>query len=108
MLRSEFRFSLVQAPQRLLAVLLGESFLGFLAIIALALTLFPMLFPVKPALAAAINTLQWIIISWFAVEYVVAFASARARKAFLVSPWRLIDLATILIPLASLLPSVSH
>jgi Mg2+ and Co2+ transporter CorA len=108
MLRSEFRFSIERWPQRLLAVLLGEAFLGFLAIVAVALTLFPMLFAVKPVVDAAIDTLQWIIIGWFAFEYVFAFASARAKAAFLRSPWRWLDLATILIPLGSLLPSMSH
>jgi Mg2+ and Co2+ transporter CorA len=108
MLRSEFRFSTERGPQRALAVLLGESFLGFLAIVAVALTLFPMLFRVKPGVNAGIDTVQWIIIGWFAVEFVLAFASSRAKLAFLRSPWRWLDLATILIPLASLLPTVSH
>src|SRR5258706_5851591 len=102
MLRSEFRFPIERWPQRLLASLLGEAFLGFLAIVAVALTLFPMLFTVKPAVDAAIDTAQWIIIGWLAFEYVFAFASARAKTAFLRSPWRWLDLATILIPLASL------
>src|SRR3954462_5560833 len=101
MLRTEFRFSISRGPQRLLALLLGEAFLGFLAIVAVALTLFPMLFSVKPVVDAAIDTTQWVIIAWFAVEYLVAFASARAKRAFLTSPWHLLDLATILIPLAS-------
>ena len=108
MLRSEFRFPLVRVPQRLLAWLLSEAFLGLLAIIAVALTLFPMLFLVRPVVDAAIDTLQWIIIGWFAFEYLFAFGSARDRGAFLRNPWRWLDLATILIPMASLLPSVSH
>jgi Mg2+ and Co2+ transporter CorA len=108
MLRSEFRFPIERWPQRLLAMLLGEAFLGFLAIVAVGLTLFPMLFTVKPAVDAAIDTAQWTIIGWFAFEYVFAFALARAKAAFLRSPWRWIDLATVLIPLASLLPSMSH
>src|SRR3954464_9482602 len=108
MLRTEFRFSINRGPQRLLALLLGEAFLGFLAIVAVALTLFPMLFNVNPVVDAALDTLQWIIIAWFAFEYLFAFASARAKSAFLRSPWRWLDLATVLIPLASLLPTMSH
>jgi Mg2+ and Co2+ transporter CorA len=108
MLRSEFRFPLQRWPQRLLALLLGEAFLGFLAIIAVALTLFPMLFAVKPVVDAAIDAVQWVIIAWFAFELIFAFASARAKWAFIRSPWRWIDVATILLPLASLLPQVSH
>ena len=108
MLRSEIRFPLTHWPQRLLAALVGEAFLGFLAIAAVALTLFPMLFALKPVAAAALDTVQWSIIAWFAFEFVFAFASARAKAAFLRSPWRWLDLATIVIPLASLLPTVSR
>lgn len=107
MLRSEFRFSQDSWPLRLLAVLLGEAFMGFLAIISAALTLFPMLFATKPVVDAAIDTTQWAIIGWFAFEYVFAFASAPEKPAFLLSPWRLLDLATILIPLSTLLPTVT-
>ena len=82
--------------------------MGFLAIVAVALTLFPMLFPVSPPVAAGLDAAQWVIIGWFAVEYLVALASSRARSAFLLSPWRLLDLATILLPLASLLPTMSR
>src|SRR6185436_17490581 len=107
MLRSEFRFSLERWPQRLLATLLGEAFMGFLAIVSAALTLFPMLFALKPGVVAGIDNAQWLIIAWFGFEYLFAFASTRAKAAFLLSPWRLLDLATILIPLATLLPSVT-
>lgn len=108
MLRSEFRFPITSRFERLLAVLLGEAFMGLLAIIAAALTLFPMLFPVSDATSAGVDALQWSIIAWFGFEYLFALASARAKRAFLLSPWRLIDLATILLPLAALLPSVSR
>lgn len=108
MLRSDFRFALDHWPQRLVAFLLGESFLGFLAIVAVGLTLFPMLFAVPPAVHAALDGVQWIIIAWFAVEYLVALALAPAKRAFLFNPWRLLDLATILVPLAALLPNVSQ
>jgi Mg2+ and Co2+ transporter CorA len=107
MLRSEFRFQTTHWPQRLLAVLLGEAFMGFLAIVSAALTLFPMLFAVKPFVEAAIDTAQWGIIGWFGFEYVFAFVSAPRKGAFLFNPWRLLDLATIVIPLATLLPSVT-
>jgi hypothetical protein len=92
----------------LLAWLLGEAFLGFLAIVATALTLFPMLFRVGPRTAVALETIQWFIIGWFGFEYAFALATARAKRAFLLSPWRLLDLVTVLIPLATLLPSVSN
>lgn len=108
MLRSEFRFELEHWPQRALAVVLGEPFMGFLAIVSAGLTLFPMLFPLKPVADAAIDTAQWVIIGWFAFEYIFALASAPQKGAFVVNPWRLLDLATIVIPLSTLLPSVTH
>src|SRR5882672_7892670 len=107
MLRSEFLFAIEGWPRRMLALLLGEAFLGFLAIVAVGLTLFPMLFSVPPAVDTAIELAQWGIIGWFAVEFVVAFLSAEDKRRFLTSPWRWLDLATIVIALASLLPSAS-
>src|ERR1051325_1857955 len=107
MLRTEFPFKLEGWPRRILAVVLGEAFLGFLAIIAVALTLFPMLFPVKPDQAAAIDTAQWTIIGWFGVEFLFALIVAPSKRAFLSNPWRWVDLLTIAVPLASLLPAAS-
>src|SRR5439155_7412434 len=51
---------------------------------------------------------QWGIIGWFAVEYLVALAFASSKTVFLRNPWRIIDLATITIPLLTLLPGVSN
>ena len=76
------------------AIALGEPLLGFLAILALALTLFPMLFTVTPAADAAIELLQWAIIVWFTLELAVAFVFAADKRQFLASPWRWLDLAT--------------
>lgn len=107
MLRSDFPFPLDAWPRRLAAFLLGESLLGFLAIVAVGLTLFPVLFAVPPTVHVAVDTLQWLIIAWFAVEYIVAGLLAPAKRAFLLNPWRVLDVLTILIPLTSLLPNVS-
>ncbi len=108
MIRTDFPFRIDRWPQRLVAGLLDEAFLGFLAIVATALTLFPMLFTVGPGPMATIDATQWAIIGWFALEYGFALACARDRGAFLCNPWRWIDLATIIVPLASLLPGVSR
>jgi Mg2+ and Co2+ transporter CorA len=63
---------------------------------------------VKPGVGATLDAAQWMIIGWFAFEYFFALACARAKRAFLLSPWRLIDLATVIIPLVALLPNVSR
>lgn len=107
MLRSELPFSIDTGPRRALAAALGEPFLGLLAILALALTLFPMLFTVTPSAESAIEIAQWAIIAWFSVELVVAFAYAPDKTRFLESPWRWLDLVTILLALGSLLPSAT-
>jgi Mg2+ and Co2+ transporter CorA len=108
MLPSEIPFRTHTWPRRVLAFLLREACLGFFAIIAAALTLFPMLFPVSTGANASLEAFQWGIIALFAVEYVVALVAAPHEGAFLRNPWRLIDALTILLPLVSLLPSVSH
>jgi Mg2+ and Co2+ transporter CorA len=107
MLRTEFPFRIEGWPRRILAVLLGEAFLGFLAILSVALTLFPILFKVGPVVDAAINTAQWAIVGWFAFEFIFAFVIAPSKAAFVSNPWRWLDLFTVAVALASLLPSVS-
>jgi Mg2+ and Co2+ transporter CorA len=105
MLRSELPFAIDTRPARALGVALGEPFLGFLAIVALGLTLFPMLFAVTPAVDTAIEACQWAIVAWFGAELVVAFACSSDKQQFLANPWRWLDLATVLLALGSLLPS---
>ena len=107
MLRSELPFAVDTGPRRALAVVLGEPFLGFLALAALGLTVFPALFAVTPAVDTAIEAAQWAIIGWFSVELAVAFACAPDKAQFLANPWRWLDLATVLVALASLLPSAT-
>ena len=74
MLRSDLPLRPSSRLAGMLAFILGEPFLGFLAIIAVALTLFPMLFAVSPGAARAIEGALWFIIGLFAVEYALALA----------------------------------
>lgn len=90
-----------------LAAVLSEAFLGFLAIVAAALTLVPLLFPTGPQTDALLETAQWSIIGLFAVEYGLALACAQEKKAFLRNPWRGLDLLTIIVPLITLFPKIS-
>ncbi len=91
-----------------LRVVLGEVFLGFLAIVSAALTLIPMLFNTTPQADALLGVGQWSIILLFAVEYGIDLARASSKRRFLLNPWRVVDAATILIPLVTLLPGVSE
>ena len=94
-------------PVRVLAFVLSEAVLGFLAIIAVALTLFPMLFAASPATTGMLGAVQLLIVGLFAVEYSLALTWSQDRRAFLRDPWRWLDLITVVVPLATVLPSVS-
>jgi len=89
------------------AALLSEAFLGFLAIVSVALTLIPMLFAVQAHTGAVIETGQWLIIALFGVDYGLGLTWTSDRRAYLRNGWRLLDLLTIVVPLITLLPQVS-
>ncbi len=93
---------------RLLRFVLGEPFLGFLAIVAAGLTAVPLLFKISTQTDALLEGAQWVIIFLFAVEYGFGLASAESKKRFVLNPWRIVDLATIVIPLASFIPGASE
>ena len=86
---------------------LGEVLLGFLAIVAAALTLIPMLFRVAPSTNSWLETGQWVIVAFFAAEYGLGLICASSRAAFMRSSWRLIDAATIILPMATFVPGVA-
>lgn len=94
-------------PGKAVAFVLGDFCLGFLAILAAALTLVPMLFEVAPATGHLLEVGQWAVIGLFALEYGLGFQAAPQKRAFVLNPWRLLDLTTIAIPLATLAPGVS-
>jgi hypothetical protein len=81
--------------------------MGFLALVALALALIPVLFDVSPAVEQGFDVCEWVIVALFAAEYVVHLVRAPDRRAYVLSGWRLLDLATVVAPLLSILPQVS-
>jgi Mg2+ and Co2+ transporter CorA len=90
-----------------LSFLLGEACLGFLAIVAAGLTVLPMLFKVSAQGEVLLEAGQWLIIFLFAVEYGLAFTSAQSKRTFVLNPWRVVDAATILVPLVTFIPGAS-
>ena len=100
--------ALRKGPSRLVRFVLGDVFLGFLALVAAALTIVPSIFKLTPQLDALLEAGQWTIIALFAVEYGKALAAAGSKGKFMLDPWRIVDAATILIPLATLVPGASH
>jgi hypothetical protein len=83
-------------------VFLGEVFLGFMAIVAAALTTIPLLFTISERTDSLLEAGQWFIVLLFAAEYVLGLVQAPLKRSFVLSPWRLVDAATIIIPLATL------
>ena len=81
--------------------------MGLLALVALATALGPMVFDVSPNVERLLTLLEWLLVAALAAEFVIQGAAADDRRAWLKSPWRIIDVVTILGPIASLLPQVS-
>lgn len=93
-----------------LAGLFNGPVMGLLALIALATALGPMVFDVTPNVERALNVVEWVLVGVFAAEFVTSgtleYRSDNFRE-WAVSPWRVVDLATMLGPLAAVLPQVS-
>lgn len=90
-----------------LARLFNEGVMGFLALVALATALGPLVFDVSPGLEHALTVLEWMLVTAFATEFFVQGAIAPDRRAWMRSPWRIVDALTVLGPVAALLPQVS-
>lgn len=80
--------------------------MGFLALVALASAGGSLVFEVSAETDRWLTLLEGVIILIFVVEFIVQFAVADDRKAWLRSPWRIVDAACIIGPLLSLLPWV--
>lgn len=87
-----------------LSKLLSEPVMGFLALAALVFGFTPELFPVDPRLHRLLSIGEWLVVALFALEYSVNWLLARDRRAYMLDPWRVLDLFIILAPLASLVP----
>ena len=86
---------------------LNEALMGFLALLALATAIGPLVFDFSPATDRLLNVIDWVVLALFIAEFVVQFTIARDRSAWLRSPWRIVDAICIGGPLLSLLPQVS-
>ena len=87
-----------------LARFLNEPVMGFLALGALVFGLTPELFPVSAAQHRVLTAGEWIVVALFALEYAVHFLLADSKRAYVLNPWRLLDLVIIVAPLVSLIP----
>jgi Mg2+ and Co2+ transporter CorA len=81
--------------------------MGFLALVALATALGPLVFDVGPEAERALTVVEWVLVAAFAAEFAVHGAVAEDFGAWSRSRWRIVDAITILGPIVALLPQVS-
>jgi len=90
-----------------LARLFNEGVMGLLALVALATALGPMVFDVGPDVERALTVVEWVLVGAFAAEFFIQGAVAQDFPAWIRSPWRIVDVVTVLGPVVALLPQVS-
>jgi len=78
--------------------------MGFLALAALVFGLTPELFDVAPDQHRLLTAGEWVVVALFALEYAVHWVLAPSKRAYMLDPWRVLDLIIIAAPLVSLLP----
>lgn len=69
-----------------LARLFNEGVMGFLALVALATAVGPMVFDVTPAVERALTVIEWVLVSAFAAEFLISGAVAPSFRAWIRSP----------------------
>ena len=79
----------VQAPLMWASRVLNEAVMGFLALIALATAIGPLVFDVSPATERLIDFVERVVLGLFIAEFAVQFTVARDRSAWMRSPWRI-------------------
>jgi len=90
-----------------LAPLFNGNVMGFLALVAFATALGPIVFDVSSEAERGLTVLEWVLVSTFAAEFCIQGAVAKDRLKWIKNPWRIVDALTILGPVAALLPQVS-
>lgn len=93
---------------RLLGRLLNDTVMGFLAILGFGAALAPFAFDLGPRMLLVLDVVEFVVLAAFIVDLSVGYVLAPDRRAWVRSPWRIIDFVCILGGLASLLPTVSH
>lgn len=89
---------------RRLAHVLSEPVMGFLALAALVFGVVPELFEVDAPWRTLLAVAEWLVVALFALEYAAHLVLAPDKRAYVLDPWRLLDLVIIAAPLVSLAP----
>lgn len=90
-----------------LARLFNEGIMGLLALVALATALGPLVFDVGVDFERALTVVEWVLVGIFAADFFIQGAVAPDFPAWIRSPWRIVDVVTVLGPVVALLPQVS-
>lgn len=89
------------------ARVLNDGVMGLLALVAFGVAIGPMVFDVSPDVEWILTVIEWVLVGAFAAEIAIEGALARNRAAWMRSPWRIVDVLTVLGPVVALLPRVS-
>ena len=95
------------AALQAIARLLNEPRMGFLALVAFGAGLAQSVFDLDRGSDLVLESVEWVIIALFAIDYVATLLLSDNPRAYAFSPWGLLDLAIVACPLLSLLPGVS-
>ncbi len=85
----------------------NEDLMTLLAFLIIPTVIFPYLFQFSDITLALFEVLNYLIIAAFIAEYVLKLFVAEDRRAFVESPWHVLDLVIIALALAEFLPFVS-
>ena len=85
---------------------LNDAVLGFLALLSLFLVFVPSVFSLSETQISSLGKFEFLVLSIFALEYLLGFVTSPEKKAFVLSKWRLLDALIIAVALVSLIPAV--
>lgn len=85
-------------------LILPDSLMIFLAVIMAPVVLIPIFVTLPASLDASFKVIDYSILGIFILEYLLKTVFARDVLRHIVSPWHLLDLFIIVLPLVSLLP----
>jgi len=86
-------------------LLLPDSLMIFLAVIMAPVVLVPIFVTLPASLDASFKVIDYTILGIFILEYVLKTVFARDVFKHIISPWHLLDLFIIVLPLVTLLPA---
>ena len=92
---------------RRLASLLNEAVMGFLALVAFAVALGPLVFDLSPTMDRVFQAIEWTVVTLFALEFALRLSREADKGRWLSSRDRILDVVTIGGPFLALLPGVS-